>query len=230
MSVLILKNVPAEGPGTIEDYLRERGIGFRVIDLQSESSPTMQNEDTLVIMGGPMSVNDADVYPFISKEVALAADFMRKGKKVFGVCLGAQIMAKALGANVYPGPEKEIGWYDIELLEEGIRDPVMSKLAVHPRAGDFWKKFRVFHWHGETFDLPKGAVWLAKSALYPHQAFRYGNNSYAFQFHIEVRKETVYEWLKDEPVDLEKVGKDTEAFYDDYHGRAVNFYRAFFRK
>ena len=230
MSVLILKNVPAEGPGTIEDYLRERGIGFRVIDLQSESSPTMQNEDTLVIMGGPMSVNDADVYPFISKEVALAADFMRKGKKVFGVCLGAQIMAKALGANVYPGPEKEIGWYDIELLEEGIRDPVMSKLAVHPRAGDFWKKFRVFHWHGETFDLPKGAVWLAKSALYPHQAFRYGNNSYAFQFHIEVRKETVYEWLKDEPVDMGKIAKETEAFYDDYHGRAVNFYRAFFGK
>ena len=109
MSVLILKNVPAEGPGTIEDYLRESGIGFRVIDLQSESLPATQNEDTLVIMGGPMSVNDVDAYPFITAEVALAADFMRKGKEVFGVCLGAQIMAKALGANVYPGPEKEIG-------------------------------------------------------------------------------------------------------------------------
>jgi len=228
--VLILKNVPAEGGGTIEDYLRESGIGFRVIDLQSESLPASQNEDTLVIMGGPMSVNDADAYPFITTEVALAADFMRKGKKVFGVCLGAQIMAKALGANVYPGPEKEIGWYDIELLEEGIRDHLMSKLAVHPRAGDFWKKFRVFHWHGETFDLPKGAVWLAKSALYPHQAFRYGDNAYAFQFHIEVRKEMVFEWLKDEPVDMGKIAKETEAFYDDYHGRAVNFYRAFFRK
>ncbi|MGE5301276.1 MAG: type 1 glutamine amidotransferase [Acidobacteriota bacterium] len=230
MSVLILKNVPAEGPGTIEDDLRERGIGFRVVDLQSESLSATQNEDTLVIMGGPMSVNDVDTYPFIAEEVALAADFVRKGKKVFGVCLGAQIMAKALGANVYPGPEKEIGWYDIELLEEGIRDPVMSKLAVHPRAGDFWKKFRVFHWHGETFDLPKGAVWLAKSALYPHQAFRYGNNAYAFQFHIEVRKETVYEWLKDEPVDMGKIAKETETFYDDYHGRAVNFYRSFFVK
>lgn len=228
--MLILKNVPAEGGGTIEDYLRESGIGFRVIDLQSESLPASQNEDTLVIMGGPMSVNDADAYPFITTEVALAADFMRKGKKVFGVCLGAQIMAKALGANVYPGPEKEIGWYDIELLEEGIRDHLMSKLAVHPRAGDFWKKFRVFHWHGETFDLPKGAVWLAKSALYPHQAFRYGDNAYAFQFHIEVRKEMVFEWLKDEPVDMGKIAKETEAFYDDYHGRAVNFYRAFFRK
>ena len=230
MSVLILKNVPAEGGGTIDDYLGESGIGFRVIDLQSESLPATQNEDTLVIMGGPMSVNDADAYPFITTEVALAADFMRKGKKVLGVCLGAQIMAKALGANVYPGPEKEIGWYDIELMEEGIRDHLMSKLAVHPRAGDFWKKFRVFHWHGETFDLPKGAAWLAKSALYPHQAFRYGDNAYAFQFHMEVRKEMVFEWLKDEPVDMVKIAKETEAFYDDYHGRAVNFYRAFFGK
>jgi GMP synthase (glutamine-hydrolysing) len=230
MSVLILKNVSAEGPGTVEDHLREYGVDFRVVDLQSESLSIAQKEDTLVVLGGPMSANDVDVYPYIAEELALVGDFVRQGKKVLGICLGAQIMARALGARVYPGPAKEIGWYDIELLEEGIRDPLMSKLAVHPRAGDFWRKFRVFHWHGETFDLPKGAVWLAKSALYPHQAFRYGDNAYAFQFHIEVRKEMVYEWLKDEPVDMGKVAEETEAFYDDYRGRAVNFYRAFFRK
>jgi GMP synthase (glutamine-hydrolysing) len=227
MQVLVLKNVSSEGPGTIEDYLRESRIGYEVLDLQSESFPSGQNPDVLVLMGGPMSVNEEDDYPYIAKEIELARDFMSRGKKVLGVCLGAQIMAKALGARVYRGPEKEIGWHDIELQEEGVRDSLMRKLAVHPRAGDFWKKFKVFHWHGETFDLPSGAVWLAKSQLYPHQAFRYGS-AYAFQFHIEVRKEMVYEWLKDEDVDMTKVAGDTEAFYDDYHNRAVNFYRGFF--
>ncbi len=228
--MLILKNISSEGPGTIEDHLREVGIGYRIVDLSSQELPPAGEDDTLVIMGGPMSVNESDRYRFIAKEVELARDFMRKGKKVFGICLGAQIMASALGAKVYPGPEKEIGWFDIELQEEGIRDPLMKKLAVHPKAGDFWKKFKVFHWHGETFDLPAGAVRLAKSELYPNQAFRYGNNSYAFQFHIEVRKEMVYGWLKDEPVDMEKVARDTEQYYEDYRQRAMNFYKYFFTR
>jgi GMP synthase-like glutamine amidotransferase len=137
-------------------------------------------------------------------------------------------MAKALGAKVYAGPEKEIGWYEIELTEDGIRDPLMKKLAVHPGAGDFRRKFRVFHWHGETFDIPPGAVRLAKSVLYPNQAFRYGSNAYAFQFHIEVKKEMINEWLKDEPVDRDEVRKLTEVIYEDYAGRAMNFYQAFF--
>jgi GMP synthase-like glutamine amidotransferase len=177
-----------------------------------------------------MSVNESDIYPYISREVELVQDFIRQGKKVFGICLGAQIMAKALGARVFPGPEKEIGWFDIELQEEGIRDPFMTKLAVHPKAGDFWKKFKVFHWHGETFDLPAGAVRLAKSALYPNQAFRYGNSAYAFQFHIEVKKEMVYDWLRDEAVDMARIVQDTETYYEDYRQRALNFYKVFFKE
>ncbi|MDA8434220.1 MAG: type 1 glutamine amidotransferase [Nitrospiraceae bacterium] len=228
MHVLILKNVPGEGPGTIEDFLRENGIGYEVADLQGGRFPSGDGADALVLMGGPMSVNEEDLYPYLTREIALARDFMTRGRKVLGVCLGAQIMAKALGARVYRGPEKEIGWYDIELQEEGVRDPLMRRLAVHPRAGDFWKKFKVFHWHGETFDLPAGALWLAKSELFPHQAFRYGGNAYAFQFHIEVRKEMVYEWLKDEEVEMARLATETETFYNDYHGRAVNFYRGFF--
>jgi GMP synthase (glutamine-hydrolysing) len=228
MDILVLKNVSGEGPGTIEDYLRESGARCKVVDLQNESFPPAADPDVLVLMGGPMSVNEEDDYPYITKEMELTRDLIDRGKGVLGVCLGAQIMAKALGARVYRGPEKEIGWYDIELQEEGVKDPLMQRLAVHPRAGDFWKKFKVFHWHGETFDLPPGAVWLAKSELYPHQAFRYGANAYAFQFHIEVRKEMVYDWLKDEAVDMEKVARDTETFYNDYHDRAVNFYRGFF--
>ena len=230
MSVLILKNVSSEGPGTIEDHLRGNGIAYTIVDLATEELPSTEKTGTLVIMGGPMSVNESEIYPYIEKEVELVRDFIRQDKKVFGVCLGAQIMASALGARVYPGPGKEIGWFDIELQEEGVRDSLMAKMAVHPKAGDFWKKFKVFHWHGETFDLPEGAVRLAKSGLYPNQAFRYGKNAYAFQFHIEVGKEMVYDWLKEECVDMGRMVLDTEQYYEDYHQRALNFYQAFFKK
>jgi GMP synthase-like glutamine amidotransferase len=111
---------------------------------------------------------------------------------------------------------------------EGLKDPLTKKLARNPEARDSVQKIKVFHWHGETFDIPKGAVKLASSALFPNQAFRYGERAYAFQFHIEVRKEMIYEWLKDEKMDLEKVKKDTERFYDDYRARAHQFYEAFF--
>jgi len=229
MSVLILKNVINEGPGTIGDFLRDNNISCRIVEMSREDLPSADNFDTLIIMGGPMSVNDTDIYPYIIKEEYLVKDFMKKGKKVLGICLGAQIMAKALGAKVYAGAEKEIGWYDIELQEDGMRDPLITRLATHPRAGDFWKKFKVFHWHGETFDIPEGTVRVAKSALYPNQAFRLGNTAYAFQFHIEVTKDMIYEWIGNEPVDTDRLKKETEAFYDDYLGRAMNFYKAFFK-
>ncbi len=105
----------------------------------------------------------------------------------------------------------------------------MKRLAVHPRGGDFRKSFAVFHWHGETFDIPEGAVRLAGSALYPNQAFRYGDKAYAFQFHIEVTKTMIYEWLTNEPVDIEQIRKKTEAVYDEYLGGALNFYKAFLK-
>jgi GMP synthase (glutamine-hydrolysing) len=228
MSVLILKNVPSEGPGTIEDFLLDTGIPYRIVEMSQEDLPPAGTADTLVILGGYMSVNEADIYPHITKEIELVKSFIGQGKKVFGICLGAQIMAKALGARVYVGPQKEIGWYDIELLEDGLRDALVTRLARYSDAGDFWKKFKVFHWHGETFDLPAGAGRIARSALYPNQAFRYGANAYAFQFHIEVRKETIFEWMKNEPVDMEKIRRETDAYYGEYYGRALNFYRGFF--
>jgi len=229
MSVLILKNINTEGPGTIEDFLKEQRISYKIVELSDEAIPDERGFDALVMMGGPMSVNEAHIYPYISKEEKLVRDFAGKGKKILGVCLGAQVMAKALGSKVYRGTTPEIGWYDIELTEEGIKDSMMNKLAIHPKAGDFWKKFKVFHWHGETFDIPSGAVKLAKSDLYPNQAFRYGDSAYAFQFHIEVRKEMVYDWLKSEPVDMNSVKAETEKLYEVYYGRAMNFYKAFFK-
>lgn len=228
MSVLILKNIPSEGPGTIGDFLSENHIHWRVVELDREEIPDTMDFDTLVMLGGPMSVNDDISY--IRTEEGLVREFITKGRRILGICLGAQIMAKALGARVYVGPQKEIGWYDIELTEDGIRDPLMKTLATHPKVGDFWRRFKVFHWHGETFDIPEGGVRIAMSEIYPNQAFRYGNNAYAFQFHIEVSKGMIYEWLQNEPVDMAVIRKQTEALYEDYHGRAVNFYKAFFLK
>lgn len=228
MSVLILKNISSEGPGTIEDFFRENDTHFRVVDCDKEEIPSTENFDVLIMMGGPMSVNEEETYPFLRREIALVKKSIDDGKKVFGVCLGAQIMAKALGARVYRGPQPEIGWYDIELTEDGIRDPVIKGLAVQPRTGAFQSKFKVFHWHGETFDIPEGAVRTAKSELYPNQAFRYGDRAYAFQFHIEVKKEMIYEWLRSEPVDMSELREQTEGIYEGYLGRAMNFYKTFF--
>jgi GMP synthase (glutamine-hydrolysing) len=229
MSVLICKNISSEGPGTIEDFLKIKGIPYTVVDLsKGEKIPDTEAFNTLVMMGGPMSVNEDDIYSYIKKEEELTRDFIAKNKNVLGICLGAQIMAKALGSRVYKGKEQEIGWHDIELTSEGIADALMRKLAVHPHVGDMWKRFKVFHWHGETFDIPHGAVRLAGSELFPNQAFRYGNKAYAFQFHIEVTKEMIYDWLKAEDIDHDKLKTDTERLYEVYHARAWNFYNAFF--
>lgn len=221
MSVLICKNIETEGPGTIEDYLIGKNIPYKIVELaKGEVIPSTDDFDTLVMMGGPMSVNDDISY--IRNEEKLVRDFAAKGKKVFGVCLGAQIMAKALGGKVYEGAQKEIGWYNVAATEEGCKDSVFSSLLTRNSS-----LFRVFHWHGETFDIPEGAVRLASSELYPNQAFRYGERAYAFQFHIEVRKEMIHDWLKDEP-GFGKIKAETEQFFEDYRGRAENFYKGFF--
>jgi GMP synthase (glutamine-hydrolysing) len=223
MSILIVKNIATEGPGTIEDFLLHNNMHYTIIDLARHAADSASGYDALVMLGGPMSVNDEDEYPCLTQEMKLAEQFMKEGKKVLGVCLGAQLMAKALGAKVYPGPEKEIGWYDIELKKAGLRDPRMAHLASDG------KRCKVFHWHGETFDIPQGAERLAASDLYQNQAFRYGNNAYAFQFHIEVTKEMVFDWLKNEPVDMTKIEQETEAYHAAYVARAQSFYKAFFK-
>lgn len=229
MAVLICKNIESEGPGTIADYLKAMEIPYQIVELScGERPPDPDKFSSLVIMGGPMSVNEDDIYPYIREEEKLVKDFLAKDKKILGICLGAQIMAKALGARVYAGPQKETGWYNIELTGEGLEDPRMRSLAFHPVVKDFWRQFKVFHWHGETFDIPSGAARLASSELYANQAFRYGVHAYAFQFHIEVRKEMILGWLRDE-ADFEKIKKETETFFEEYKGRAENFYRGFFQ-
>lgn len=229
MPVLICKNVSAEGPGTIEEYLNLERIPYKIVDLSiGEALPETAAYDTLIMLGGPMSVNDDLRY--IRDEEVLVRDFAANRKKMLGICLGAQIMARALGARVYKGPAPETGWYDIALSPEGLADPLMDRLASNPETGGACNIFKVFHWHGETFDIPAGAARLASSELYPNQAFRYGGVAYAFQFHIEVSEQIIYDWMAGEDIDMNKLRTDTDLYYDVYRKRAFVFYKQFFRQ
>ncbi len=226
MKVLVVKNIAAEGPGTIGDHLRENGIPFSVIDLQKgEQTPAMTDFTHLVVMGGPMAVYEMNQHPFLKAEAKLIELAITAGKSVLGVCLGAQMLAHVLGARVYAGGKKEIGWDDVSITPEGMQDPLMASLAV-----DGTSTARVFQWHGDTFDLPAGSVRLASSGIYPNQAFRYADRVYALQFHIEVTPVIVFDGLKDEKgININAVDSESKRVYDPYRQRAANFYRGFFR-
>jgi len=231
MAVLILKNIASEGPGTIEHFLRDKHIRYTIVELGSgENPPPLKKFNTLVVLGGPMGVYEMERHPHLvigSRIIREAIN--REDVRVLGICLGSQMLAHCLGAEVYPGPEEEIGWKHIELTGEGLKDSTMRQLAVHPRVGDFWRQFKVLQWHGDTFDLPPGAVLLAGSKLYKHQAFRFGKNAYGFQFHMEVTKEMILDWFRDVP-DIRQITAETERIYEEYTGRAINFYKTFFLK
>lgn len=167
------------------------GLGYRTVSTAQgrPSFPPVRSIAGLIVMGGPMGVYEADRYPFLKRE----RDYIRKvidaKKPVLGICLGAQLVARALGARVYPNRKKEIGWYRVRLTPTGRKDPLMKGGPVSP-----W----VFQWHGDTFDLPRGAHRLASSSLCKNQAFRFGAHVYGLQYHLEVDKAMVLEWL-DQP-------------------------------
>jgi GMP synthase-like glutamine amidotransferase len=173
-----LQHVPFEGLGAIGPWLAERGARVTATRCHAaEDLPALDDFDWLIVMGGPMSVHDRDRYPWLAAEQRLVADAIAAGRTVLGICLGAQLIAQALGARVFRAPERETGWFPIE--------PVAPPTG-HPFADLFSRPDDVFHWHGETFDLPAGAVPLARSAACAHQAFALGSRVLALQFHLEM--------------------------------------------
>jgi GMP synthase-like glutamine amidotransferase len=170
----ILQHVPFESPGSILTALPARGADVGVTRLYAgDPLPLWADVDLLVVMGGPMSVNDEAEYPWLVDEKALVADVIANGRAVLGVCLGAQVIASALGDRVFKNREPEIGWFPIQPTVEG---EAMGLNGSGP----------VFHWHGETFDLPAGATLLASSAGCANQAFALGPRVLGLQFHLEV--------------------------------------------
>lgn len=229
MSVLIIKHVEIEGPGLIEDCLNEEKILYQILNLEREPHLPKPDECTgVVILGGPMNVYEEDRYPFLREEDLFIKEVIQRGKATLGVCLGAQLIAKALGAKVTKAPVKEIGWFDVSLTEAGSRDPLFSSLP---------KTFSVFQWHGDTFDLPSAGKLMATSNLIPHQAFRYGENVYGLQFHLEVTEEMIREWMKtyEEEFDGSKIPllpkvnilSETETKIDAYKKRGSNLFKNF---
>ena len=157
-------------------------------------------------------------------ETAINREIILKNKPVLGMCLGAQLIGHALKADVYAGGSEEVGWDRVEITPEGMEDPVFSAISVNTEPFA-----EVFQWHGDTFDLPKKAVRLASSGVYKNQAFRYKENVYALQFHIEVRPEMIREWFADKKgKDIEMMFGQTDDIYPEYQKRAMKFYEGFF--
>ncbi len=180
MKVHVLQHVPFEDIGSMAAWLSARDA--RVTYTRFHEAPVLPKPDgldLLLAMGGPMSVNDERAFPWLKAEKQFVRETIQRGVPMVGICLGAQLMASALGARVYPNPKKEIGWFDIEGLAGG------GSLFQFPQ------RVRVFHWHGETFDLPTGATHLARSAACEHQAFQIGSQVLALQFHLETTPESL---------------------------------------
>lgn len=228
--IAIIKNVRSEGPGSIERCFIEQLIPYKIFEAENGEIPsTLEHYKGLIVLGGPMGIYDMEDYPHLRIVSRLIREAINRHLKVLGICLGAQLIAYTLGAKVYKGNSgEEIGWHEIELTGDGLRDSLMLSLAKHPSVGDVWRKFKVFHWHGDTFDLPIGTVRLARSFLYENQAFRYKDNVYALQFHIEVTKELLIDWFEDHPL-KEQIVTEAEKIIPEYSERANNFYRAFWK-
>jgi len=173
-----LQHVPFEGLGTIEQWAETKGFGISCTRLfADEQLPGIESFDGLVVMGGPMGVYDHEEHPWLVAEKEFIKAAIDAGKSVLGICLGAQLIADVLGARVYPGPHKEIGWFPIRRAE-GAPEIIPEKLTA-------------FHWHGDTFEIPAGATRIASSAACMNQGFAYNNRVVALQFHLETTPESM---------------------------------------
>jgi GMP synthase-like glutamine amidotransferase len=187
MRYRVLQHVSFETAGLLAAVVRERGHSVETTALYAgEPLPSMAEFDGLIIMGGPMSVHDEDVYPWLKAEKELIAAAIYGGKRVLGICLGAQLIAAVCGARVYPCPQKEIGFWPVKWASGAEEE--------------------VFHWHGETFDLPPGAELLASTEVCANQAFRIGDTVLGIQFHPEVTAEIVRRMVENEGWELVEGG------------------------
>ena len=226
MNVLIVKHVDIEGPGLIEHCLKQKAVPHRIICLETgEPLPGPSGFTHIVLLGGPMNVYEEDRYPFLKREDLFIKEAIQRGKHVLGICLGAQLIAKALGARVTKSPVKEIGWSEVSLTEEGLKDPLFSALP---------KAFPVFQWHEDTFEIPRWGTLLATSPDVPNQAFQYGDNAYGLQFHLEVTMDMIREWTEEygegTPSLRTEILRATEKEFGNVTSMGTRFLNRFFVK
>jgi GMP synthase (glutamine-hydrolysing) len=186
--LLVFQHVSFEILGTLHPLLKARGFRIRYANFgrHPHAQPEIDRYNGLVVLGGPMNVDDLERHPHLAVEVALIQQAVDQGLPVLGICLGAQLIAKALGALVHANGGKEIGWSEVSPTPAAKDDPLFR---------DFGEVEKIFQWHGDIFELPAGAVQLATSQTCSHQAFRYGTNVYGLQFHLEVDEPLIERWL-----------------------------------
>jgi len=187
--ILVFQHVPYEPLGTLNPLLKKAGFRIRYVNFgrDPDHRPSLDGYVALVILGGPMNADDVATYPFLAEEIRIIHEALERDISILGICLGAQLLAKALGGAGRAGGAREIGWHDVDVTDEGQRDPVLST---------FGTRSEVFQWHEDNIDLPSDGVHLASSKACPIQAFRYGEHAYGFQFHLEADTPLIERWLQ----------------------------------
>ncbi|MDE0661804.1 MAG: glutamine amidotransferase [Gammaproteobacteria bacterium] len=201
--VKVIRHVDFEGVGTIGDELADRGLAFEYVDPTREPVSVARTAHLVIVMGGPISVNDVDRFPYLVDEIELIPHRIANGLPTLGICLGAQLIARALGAAVAPMPSPEIGWKNLMLSVAGTASP-LCRLASP-----------VLHWHGEMIELPTGCETLASTPDCANQAFAVGCHTLALQFHIEVGPSDLERWLVGHVHELDHHGISVAKLRDD---------------
>lgn len=206
---LILKHVPHEGPGLLENEISCRGWPYTVVELYAGGNlpdPAPSSVAGAIVLGGPMNVDETDRFPFLLEERYWLRKILDRQIPVLGICLGAQVMARALGAAVGPNEHKEIGFDPVILSKVGREDPIFYGAP---------ESFDVFHWHGDRFEIPAGALNLASSSRCCHQAFKVHPAAYGFQFHLEITEEMINTWTRNSDEELRAAGTTRDRILGD---------------
>ncbi|MEP7365301.1 MAG: glutamine amidotransferase [Acidobacteriota bacterium] len=205
-TVVAVRHVHFEDLGSLEPVLAEFGFEIKYLDAGGGLPENYDwlKPDLLVLLGGPIGVHQEREYPFVATEVRAAEQRIKSQRLLLGICLGAQVMARALGSRVYPGPRKEIGWKPLSLTAACENTPVRHFGASS-----------MFHWHGDTFDLPAGATLLASTDVCANQVYAWGERTLAFQCHPEFRAGQIDHWLIGHACELDAAGTDRQRLRED---------------
>ncbi|MBI5873689.1 MAG: type 1 glutamine amidotransferase [Candidatus Omnitrophica bacterium] len=226
--ILVVRNIEIEGPGTFGEFLEKNNAPYEILDVYNYDAEALSALDLsvicgVVVLGGPMNVYEEEKYPFLKAEKALIKKAIENDIPTIGICLGAQLIACVLGSQVRRAPIKEIGWYDIVFEESAKKDVLLKGLCP---------QMKVFQWHEDTFDLPAGAVLLAKNNGI-NQAFRSGGHVWGLQFHIEVNDGMILSWFDEyvkvgsEELSCSKIMAEYLAIAKDLEAKAESIYSAF---
>ena len=219
--VVILQHIANENAGTILDFLEREKIPFRSIELfkPGYKFPDLHNVRALVVMGGPMNVYEEDKHPFLVEEDHYIREAIKRKVPYLGICLGSQLLAKALGAKVYKARQEEIGWSEVTMMPSAESDPLFGPMGL--------ERLKVLQWHGDTFDLPEGSAHLASSLLVPNQAYTVRGRFYGLQFHLEVDRSMLEDWFKDRK-DLLDILSEFDAYRSGLSQSTEKIYSSFF--